>query len=52
MKYLNADADGHQQEIVLAGTPSPKKNIVIKAEYEAKNANKSVTRAVEAFYRS
>ena len=30
MKHLNADAEGHQQEIALAGTPSPKNSIKIR----------------------
>ena len=30
MKHLNADVEGHQQEIALAGTPSPKRGTKIR----------------------
>ena len=53
MKHLNADVDGHQQEIVLAGTPSPKRNIRRKKlNMKQKKLASNLTWAVETFYRS
>jgi len=44
--------DGHQQEIVLAGTPSPKRNIGRKKlNIKQKKLASNLTRAVETHYR-
>jgi hypothetical protein len=53
VKHLNADAEDRHQEIALAGTPSPKRDIKRrKLNTKQKKPKSDVTRAVETFYRS